>query len=501
MSKRFLQEMGRLIRARRPLLYVVTYEEERAQQLLAGLARDQRKVVFEWSATEGLRRATGGAEMSSAAKRVREPLAVLNEIVQADTRAFYILKDFHVQLNDPEIVRRLRDVATALRHSKKTVILLSPILTLPRELEKQITVVDLPLPTYAELNDLLSSKIADPGVVRPFKVSLPDPERDTLVRAALGLTLDEAESAFAQAIVRDKVLDGSDIEVILTEKKQVVRKMDLLEYCDAVEGLAGIGGMDLLKEWLHKRYLAFGEDARRYGLPQPRGILLMGVQGCGKSLAAKAIAAEWRFPLLRLDTSRIFDTGESEQSLRRALSFVDSIAPALLWIDDIDIATANSPRAASSMATFLSWLRERTAPVFVVVTASDPKETPDELLRKGRLDDVFFVDLPRARERGEIIQIQLAKVNRAPAEFGIRALAAASKGCSGAEIEQAINSALHDSFFANHEIETSDIVKSLREIVPYSTTMRESVERLRGWASGRARPVSSQQYKAAADSE
>ncbi|MBI5092218.1 MAG: AAA family ATPase [Candidatus Hydrogenedentes bacterium] len=511
MSKQFLQEMDRLIRARYALLYVVTFEEERARRLLGELAQNQRKVMFEWSITDGLRRVTGATEDTTAAKRVREPLAVLNEILQADTQAYYLLKDFHVHLEAPEIVRQLRDLARALRQTKKTIIILAPILKLPPELEKQITIVDLPLPTYSELNELLTGKIADPGVVRPFKVNLSGAERDALVKAALGLTLAEAENAFAQAIVRDKVLDGSDIDVIISEKKQIIRKTELLEYYEVSDDLGNVGGMDLLKEWLKKRVRSFSEEARRYGLPQPRGILLMGVQGCGKSLLAKTIAASWRLPLLRMDMSRIFQgyIGSSEQNMRRAVKLAEGIAPVVLWIDEIEKAFAGSESSGGSdggttarvLATFLTWVQEKTAPVFVVATANEVQGLPPELLRKGRLDEIFFVDLPRARERGEILQIHLRKLNRDPNRFDIRALAAASKGFSGAEIEQAIISALHDSFFDNREVESPDVLKSLQETVPLSTTMQEKVEKLRSWASGRARPVSSHQYKPAVESD
>lgn len=511
MPRRFLQEMDRLIRARCSLLYVVTFEEDRARRLLAELAQNQRKVVFEWSITDGLRRVTGSADNSPASKRIREPLAVLNEILQADTQAYYLLKDFHTYLDAQEVVRQLRDLVRTLGRTKKTIIIISPILKIPPELEKQLTIVDLPLPTYGELNELLTNKIADPGVVRPFKIKLTTAERDALVKAAQGLTLAEAENAFAQAIVRDKVLDGSDIDVIIAEKKQIIRKTELLEYYDGAEDLGHVGGMDLLKDWLKKRVRSFSEEARRYGLPQPRGILLMGVQGCGKSLLAKTIAASWRLPLLRMDMSRIFQAyiGSSEQNMRRAVKLAEGLAPVVLWIDEIEKAFSGAESSSGTdagttarvLGTFLTWIQEKTAPVFVVATANEVQGLPPELLRKGRLDEIFFVDLPRARERAEIFQIHLRKVDRDPSKFDLRALAAASKGFSGAEIEQALISALHDSFFDNREVETADILRALQESVPMSATMREQIERLRSWAGGRTRPVSSHQYKATTESD
>lgn len=501
MSKDFLKEIDQLIRARYTLLYVVTWEEERARALLAQVAERQQKALIEWSITDGLRRISNPLDiLSDASKRQRDVLKILNEILQADTTAIYVLKDFHTYLEAPEIIRQMRDLGHMLRNTRKTIVILSPTLKIPIELEKSLTIVDLPLPGYEELSQLLAETIGGSSA-RRFHVDLKPHERDAIVKAAQGLTLVEAENAFAKAIVRNNTLDADDIAVIMAEKRQIIRKSGLLEYYDVSEDLRSVGGMDLLKDWLHKRVRAFSKEARQYGLPQPRGILLLGVQGCGKSLVAKSIASSWRLPLLRMDMSRVFQgiIGSSENNMRQVFGIAGSLAPIVLWVDEIEkalsgvegSAVTDGGTTARVIGQFLTWMQEKTEPVFVVATANNIRGLPPELLRKGRLDEIFFVDLPRARERAEIFQIHLAKVGRDPANFDLRELVRAANSFSGAEIEQAIISALHDSFFDSRELETRDILNALEETVPLSRTMREDIEAVRAWSIDRARPVSS----------
>lgn len=505
MSERFASEVDQLIRARYSLLYLVTFEETRARSILVRIASHRKKALFEWSMTDGLRCAHSADEKDThSTKRLREPMAVLNEILQSSESAIYVLKDFHEYMEAPEVVRQLRDLAEALRRTKKSIVILTPVLKMPQELEKAVTILDMPLPTEEELDALLRNRIVGSGP-RRFRVDLTETEYHSLVKAAKGLTLVEAENAFARAIVDDGALDRRDIRAILEEKKQVIRKSGVLDYYDADENIAAVGGMDLLKDWLRKRVRAFTDDARRYGLPEPRGILLMGIQGCGKSLVAKTIASSWRLPLLRMDMSLIFQSyiGSSEQNMRKALKVAESLAPIVLWVDEIEKAfsgvggSGNSDSGTTSrvVGTFLTWLQEKSTPVFVVATANEVRDLPPELLRKGRLDEIFFVDLPRREERMEIFRIHLARLKRDPDKFDLRTLAQAAEGFSGAEIEQAIISALHDSFFAERDLLTDDVVQSLRETVPLSQTMREKIDALRTWARDRARPVSSIQNK------
>jgi SpoVK/Ycf46/Vps4 family AAA+-type ATPase len=316
----------------------------------------------------------------------------------------------------------------------------------------------------------------------------------------LGLTLGEAENVFAKIIVKDERLSGEDVNEVFAEKQQIIRKSGLLEYYATNESFANVGGMAVLKEWLNKRAIAFTSEARAFGLPAPKGILMLGVQGCGKSLCAKAVSNLWQLPLLRFDMGRMFGSlvGSSEENVRRAIAVAESVAPAILWVDEIDKAFAGSQGSGATdggttarvFGTFLTWLSEKTAPVFVVATANDISQLPPELLRKGRLDEIFFVDLPSRDERLEIFRIHVTRRGRDAAKFNLDVLTGASGEFSGAEIEEAINSALYDAFYAKQELTTEHVLGALAETVPLAKTMDEQINRLRSWAEGRARNAS-----------
>jgi SpoVK/Ycf46/Vps4 family AAA+-type ATPase len=330
--------------------------------------------------------------------------------------------------------------------------------------------------------------------------------KEEIIHALLGLTLSEAENVLAKTLVRHRGLGLTSVDVILTEKKQIIRKSGLLEYYDAQEGMDSVGGLDALKAWLNKRAVGFTERARECGLPAPRGVLLLGVQGCGKSLVAKAVSQLWHLPLLRFDVGRVFGSlvGSSESNVRRAIQVAESIAPSVLWVDEIDKAFRASRESSASdggtsarvFGTFLTWLSEKKSPVFVVATANDVSHLPPELLRKGRFDEIFFVDLPAPAERQEIFRVHLRKRNHDPGKFDLGLLAERSVGYSGAEIEESIISSLFDGFYEQKEISTESLVSSLRETVPLSKTMSEDVERLRRWADGRAREATSPEASA-----
>ncbi len=498
MSHQFATEIDELIRARYTMLYVVTWEEHRARKLIGSVADKQQKPVYQWSITNGLYTANIDNAPMSVDSNPRQPLEVLQKIQTDENEAIYILHDFYRFWEEPDVGRKLLDLSRSLKSSRKTVIIMGPVLNLPEELEKSVTIVDLPLPDYNAIDHLLTNKIIKSA--RNFTVNLNPEEKDKLIKAAIGLTYDEAENAFARAIIDDGTLNGDDINIVLEEKVQIIRKSGVLEYCPVDESISTVGGMDILKEWLNKRERAFGENARRYGLPQPRGILLMGVQGCGKSLLAKTIATSWSLPLLRLDMSRIFQEyiGSSEQNMRKAMKIAESIAPVVLWIDEIEKAfsgmTGNSGDGGTTsrvLGSFLTWVQEKTSAVFIVATANQVQGLPPELLRKGRLDEIFFVDLPSLEERKEIIAIHLRKKKRIPESFDIDTLAKLSAGYSGAELEQAVIAALHDSFFEDREITSDDIARNIDVTVPLSETMREQIDAMRDWSKDRARSVSS----------
>jgi ATP-dependent 26S proteasome regulatory subunit len=498
------QEIETLIRARYPILYVVSSEEMRVQRLIVEIAQRRQKKVFEWSATTGL--APAGASLQSQRQRnpaTRESVAALDQVIEQVEPAIFIFKDFHPFLTKSNfaVVRKLKEIALHLKNSYKTIVLLSPVVEIPIELEKEVTLLSFPLPTCDELSALLDAIIQDVKEFKQVRIDLDQAGRERLLQAARGLTLGEAENVFAKIIVKHERLSGDEVSEVLAEKQQIIRKNGLLEYYASHETFSHVGGLSNLKDWLQKRTVAFTERARAFGLPVPKGVLLLGVQGCGKSLCAKAVSSLWQLPLLRFDMGKMFNSlvGSSEENVRKAIMVAESVAPAILWVDEIDKAFAGSQVSGATdggttarvFGTFVTWLSEKTAPVFVVATANDISQLPPELLRKGRLDEIFFVDLPVLEERKEIFRIHLAKRGRNPQQFDAAALAQVSQDFSGAEIEEAVISALFDAFYAQREVTTSDILEAIRQTVPLAKTMDEQINRLRAWAEGRARLASS----------
>jgi SpoVK/Ycf46/Vps4 family AAA+-type ATPase len=486
------------IRARYPLLWLVTPEEERAEGEIEQLAKEQRKRLLFWSGTMGV---VNPALPGRADASKRDPLAVLAAILDDHEPCIWVLRDFHPFLKDPNVVRRLREVALTLRTSNKTVILLGAVLKIPPELETEVTVVDFDLPDPEQLGQIIEGIIKQAKQKDERRVALDKRQRGRLVQACLGLTQNEAEDAIAKAMVLAKGrIDEQAIEVVTAEKRQIIRKSGLLEYYASEEEMTNVGGLETLKLWLRKRVRAFSDEARAFGLPEPKGILLVGVQGCGKSLVAKAVAHSWRLPLLRLDVGQLFESlvGSSEENLRTAIRVAESIAPVVLWVDEIEkgfsgVGSSNmsdAGTAARVFGSFITWLQEKKKPVFVIATANQVSQLPPELVRKGRFDEIFFVDLPNANERAEIWKIHLTKRHRDPNQFDLATLAMASDGLSGAEIEQAVIEALYEAFDKNRALTLDDLLEVLGETVPLSRMMEEEIASLRAWARQRARLAS-----------
>jgi AAA+ superfamily predicted ATPase len=504
-SKRPSDELEVLIRARYPIIYVVTWEEERLEQRLLEIAKKRNKTLHIWTCSQGV--VQFGAEPQrgkTGSGNTCDPIAGLDAVLSHVDPAIFLFKDLHDHLDirvcpgNLRNIRRLRDVAHALRDTYKTVVLVSPLMKIPVELSKDVAVVEFGTPSVDDFNGLLDRIIDDVKDQPRISINLDADGRERLVHAARGLTLKEAENVFAKTLVLDGKLDADDIGVVFSEKQQIIRKSGLLEYYESHEKFATVAGLENLKDWLKKRSAAFSERAAHFGLPAPKGVLLLGVQGCGKSLCAKAASSLWKLPLLRFDIGRVFGSlvGSSEESMRRAIQTAESVAPAILWIDEIDKAFAGTQGSAGSdggtasrvFGTFLTWLSEKTSPVFVIATANDISHLPPELLRKGRVDEIFFVDLPNEEERHEIFRIHLAKRKRDPATFDLDALARLSDGFSGAEIEEAIISGLFDAFSQGADLDTATLRAGIAETVPLSRTMSEELGRLRTWAQGRARP-------------
>jgi MoxR-like ATPase len=497
------QEIETLIRARYPLLYVVTSEEMRVQEMLLDIAAKRQKKVFEWSCSTGL--VPAGTSFQSQKLRhpaTKEPLAALDQVIEQVEPAIYLFKDFHPFLTKGNfaVTRKLKEIALHLKNSFKTIVLVSSVLEIPTELEKEVTVLSFPLPSREDLSALLDQILTDISQFKHVAIDLDAAGRERLLQAALGLTLGEAENVFAKIIVKDQRLSADDVGEVFAQKQQIIRKSGLLEYYSTTETFAQVGGLAVLKDWLNKRSVAFSDEARAFGLPAPKGILLLGVQGCGKSLCAKAVSGLWQLPLLRFDMGRMFGSlvGSSEENVRRAIAVAESVAPAILWVDEIDKAFAGSQGSgftdggttARVFGTFLTWLSEKSTPVFVVATANDISQLPPELLRKGRFDEIFYVDLPSPGERVEVFRIHLSKRGRDPEQFDLPKLVEASKDFSGAEIEEAIISALYDAFYAREELNTGHVLSALSETVPLARTMDERIGALRSWADGRARNAS-----------
>jgi SpoVK/Ycf46/Vps4 family AAA+-type ATPase len=510
-SDKFRTVLAELLKARHPLLLVETHEDDRAIDEIAAVATDPElrtpRTVYDWSATHGLARRGAGGKQAT-----RAPAAALQQVMEVDEPAVVVFRDLHHALGaggrpaDPNVIRLLRDLASKFRTSPHPgcLIMVSPLSTLPPDLEKVVTIVDFALPDEDEIRALLDGMVEMNKQSGRIKVVATDEDLERLAKAAVGLTLAEAENAFARAMVNDGELSGDDIEVILEEKRQTIRKSGVLEFVRSEGGLDGVGGLENLKRWLKKRDGAWLDAAKAWGLPEPKGVLITGVPGCGKSLTARCVAGAWGLPLLRLDVGRVFAglVGSSEQNMRSAIRTAEAIAPCVLWVDEIEKgfagvsgASGDSGTGQRVFGTFLTWLQDKTRPVFVIATANTIDHLPPEFLRKGRFDEIFFVDLPTLIEREQIWALHLSKhyVGTLAAKTGvavddtlIAALAGASEGYSGAEIEQAVIAGLFDAYADRRPLERDDLLRAIANMVPLAVTQAEAISRIREWANVRA---------------
>jgi ATP-dependent 26S proteasome regulatory subunit len=490
------REIEDLIRARYSLIYLISPEEQRVEESLLEIAQRRDFKLACWSITRGFVQKFGTLKGGD----VKDPIKALDFIGNVEGRGLFVLRDFHAFQNDPTVVRKLRDLAQDLRNAQKHVFILSAVMKIPPELEKDVSVVDWDLPDRKELEAVVERLARQlPQGCEPGLAATQE-GREQIVDAALGLTRVEAENVLAKSIVRHKTFD---LPTILGEKKHIIRKSGILEYYEAEENLDGIGGLETLKSWLTKRRHAFTTEARAFGLPLPKGILLIGVPGCGKSLTAKAVGAAWQMPLLRLDVGKIFGglVGASEENIRKALKTAEAVAPSILWLDEMEKGFSGTGSSNMSdggttsrvFGTFVTWMQEKTAPVFVIATANNVHQLPPELLRKGRFDEIFFVDLPTPDERTEVLKIHLGKKGRLTDGLDFRRINDAMPEFSGSEIEQVVISALYDAFDADphvRELSTEQLIHAAREIVPLAVTMQEGIAAMREWAKTRARTAS-----------
>lgn len=488
----FTDEFELLLRARYPLLYISTLEEERIEAAIAQCAKHQgNRGVYIWDFVDGYQ---GNPNDTGAARR--NPLQALEQVekLPASAPAVFVLRDFHRFLDDISVSRKLRNLARLLKSQPKTIVLLAPTVTVPEDLSEVLTVMEFALPSREEIRHEVQRLLCATG--RP----LGDRLLDEMVRSCQGLSMERIRRVLARAIATHGELQNEDVELILEEKRQTIRQTQILEFYPASEEISDIGGLDNLKDWLLRRGGAFSDKARQYGLPHPRGLLLVGIQGTGKSLTAKAIAHHWHLPLLRLDVGRLFAglVGESESRTRQMIQVAEALAPCVLWIDEIDKAFAglggkgDGGTTSRVFGTFITWLAEKNSPVFVVATANNIQVLPPEMLRKGRFDEIFFVGLPTQDERQDIFSVHLSRLRPHNLKsYDVDRLAYETPDFSGAEIEQAIIEAMHIGFSQNRDFTTQDILEAASQIVPLARTAREQIQMLQDWAtSGKARLAS-----------
>jgi ATP-dependent 26S proteasome regulatory subunit len=505
----FSTHFANLLKARFPYLYIPTWEEERVLGTIRDVAGDAARIrtprrVFTWTETQGLR-----SDGWTPPAGTNDFVAALEVVESCPEPAVFVFHDAHPFFGseqracDHTVVRKLRDLVPVLKNSQppRSVVFVSPTLSLPLELQKDVTVVEFVLPTAEEIRTVLDGIIQANQASGRITIDLPPVDAERLVKAAVGLTLHEAENAFARSMVADGRLDASDVETVLEEKRQTIRKSEILEFISSDLDLRDVGGLDNLKRWLEKRNAAWMDEARAYGLPAPKGVLITGVPGCGKSLLAKSIGSAWQLPLLRLDVGRVFSglLGSSEQNMRTAIATAEAIAPSILWIDEIEkgFGSAGDMDGGTStriFGSFLTWMQEKTKPVFVIATANNIDVLPPELLRKGRFDEIFFVDLPTRSERMVIFDVHLRKRLKNPQVLGgfridpaaCERLAGLTEGFVGAEIEQVVIAALFEAFSERRPIRIEDFERTITDTVPLSVTQAEEIRAIRAWASVRA---------------
>jgi AAA+ superfamily predicted ATPase len=486
------KDLEALIASNYPIVIIKTFDEEKALQEVRKAAWNLKLPLLCWSVTKGLHLDTNTNSVYNT-KRAQEALA---HITAADIDAVYFLEDFQPYLEDPAVQRMLRELAYDRRHSRPTVILCGPDLAMPKSLEKDVIEYQLRPPTKKELDKLLRDSYQEAEKTRKIKVTLTESQWNQLVSHLEGFTFREAQRIITM-LLQDGRLGPDDIETVIQHKKKLVLHSGILEIISTPPSLDDIAGLARLKEWLMKRACPFSAEAQKLGLTPPKGVLLLGVQGCGKSLSAKAVATAWSAPLVRLDPASLFDKyiGESEKNLKKAIEQAELLAPVVLWIDEIEKlleATADSEAdgglSRRLLGMFLSWMQEKQKPVFVAATSNDISRLPPELLRKGRFDEIFFIDLPQRDVRIRIFRIHLVKRNHDPKAFDLVRLADAAEGFSGAEIEQVIIDSLYE-VLAGKALSTELLLAQIANTRPLSVVMAEKVEALRQWAAERTVPA------------
>jgi SpoVK/Ycf46/Vps4 family AAA+-type ATPase len=520
-----LERLKVLIESSTPIVVMETVEEVRAVRMVRAACSALNLAAFEWTIASGLARCgtnstsaiEAGAfdpsgyrsgqvnDLAESAKAIydsREPAKMLANLEGISIEAAFILKDLQRHMEDPVVVRRLRDVGQKFATNRRTVILTAPKISIPPELASLVEFLELPLPDRQRLRQIIDEVLVRVSKTHTLQRRLESAGIEAMAESLRGLTEEEAERAISQALVARYALCPETVTDVLEAKKALLKRSEMLDFVEASDTLANVGGLDNLKRFLAQRRGSWEEQARAFGLDPPRGVIILGVQGCGKSMCARAIAGEWKLPLVKFDTAAVYDKyiGETEKRIQKVFQVAEGLAPCVLWIDELEKVFAGSgPDSASAdagvssrlLASFLSWMQDRKAPVFVAATCNNVNALPPELIRKGRFDELFFVDLPSQAERRQIFGIQLSKRNRNPADFTVDQIAAVARGFSGAEIESVVQTALYSAYSQKQQLATPHLLEAIQSTVPLSTTRAEEIEALREWARQRAVPASS----------
>ncbi len=478
-----------LIKSRTSLIWIRTKEEERLEKLVNfSCERLNIKRFICWDCVSGIK-----GLLNEEGKFSNNPLGVLNWLKEqsSEVSTVLLLKDFHKFYDDPSINRTIKELSSVLKKTSHNLIISSHLFPSSEELDELMTILNLPLPDQNELKNLIKK------IAINTNSNLEEQDLNELTLASSGLTEIKVKQVTAKALAQRGKISKEDIKDILEEKKQVIARSEILEFFEAKSSQDDIGGLNVLKVWLNQRYRAFSKEARDYGLPIPKGVLLVGAQGTGKSLTAKSISKSWSMPLLRLDVGRLFSSlvGSSEARTRETISRAEAMSPCILWIDEIDKGFGGDARSDGGtsqrvLASLLTWMAEKESPVFVIATANAIDKLPAELLRKGRFDEIFFLDLPNSKERSSILDLHLKK-RRPSYDFPLSTIIDRTDGFSGAELEQAVIEGMHISFSENRELTEKDLIKAVSELVPLSRTAKEQIDFLKEWSStGRARSAS-----------